>query len=105
MGTDSLYVVGACATEGLTDKEVNGDRWRFLYPTVPLIYQISNYPELGKEMSMFAPSTSTPQLVILGQDSKIAFSHQGLLTEDTIRVEIRKALNGFGNLQQVKKTG
>ncbi|MDA3885987.1 MAG: T9SS type A sorting domain-containing protein [Candidatus Delongbacteria bacterium] len=54
-------------------------------------------------MSMFAPSFGTPQLIIIGQDSKVTFSHQGYITEDSIRVEIRKALNGFGNLQQVKK--
>lgn len=104
MGTDSLYVVGACTTDGLTDKELNGDRWRFLYPVAPLIYQISNYGELGKEMSMFAPSYNTPHLVIIGQDSKVVFSHLGYIDETGIRVEIRKALDSFGNLQQVKKS-
>lgn len=71
--------------------------------TIPLTYQISNYNELGKEIKMFSSGIGTPELVIIGQDSKLVFSHFGYITEEEIRVEIRKALNGFGNLQQVKK--
>ncbi|NOR46298.1 MAG: T9SS type A sorting domain-containing protein [Candidatus Delongbacteria bacterium] len=104
IGTDSLYIVGASATDGYSDKDLNGGFWRTIYVDT-LTYQISNYNELGKEMPMFSTTQYTPQLVIIGQDSKVVFSHFGYITETDIRVEIRKALDGFGNLQQIKKTG
>ena len=102
MGRDSLYIVGACTGDNITDRDLNGNGWRTKY-AVPLIYQISNYGELGKEMSMFSATQYTPQLVIIGQDLKITFSHQGYITPDEIKIELQKAFGRFGNLHQVKK--
>ena len=102
-GTDSLYIVGVCSRDGYTDKDLNGEMWRDLYG-VGLNYQISNYNDLGKEASMFEPNEYSYPLVIIGQDSKIVFSNLGYFAEDDIRPEIQKALDGFGNLQQIKKT-
>ncbi|MBN2789364.1 MAG: T9SS type A sorting domain-containing protein [Candidatus Delongbacteria bacterium] len=102
IGTDSVYFIGATPTQGFSDKDLNGDFWRNIY-NAGLKYQISNHDELGKEMVMFSTTQYTPQLVIIGQDSKLVFSHFGMIDEDSIRVEIRKALDGFGNLQQTRK--
>lgn len=54
-------------------------------------------------MPMFASSTATPQLVIIGKDSRLVFSHYGYIVEDDIRAAIEAALKGFGDLHQVEK--
>ena len=98
--------MGVASRDGFSDKELNGESWRH-FESARLNYQISNYDELGKELFMFGAWEYDYPFVIIGQDSKITFSHlnsTGSLSEDTMRLEIRKALDGFENLHQVKKT-
>ena len=97
-----MYIVGVCTRDGFSDRDLNGKSWRDnIYGFFN--YQISNYRELGKEASMFEPNTYSYPLVVIGQNSKVLYTNFGYYTEDDIRPEIRKALDGLGNLQQVKK--
>jgi hypothetical protein len=58
---------------------------------------------MGKEMPMFASSAATPQLVIIGKDSRLVFSHYGYIVEEDIRAAIEAALKEFGDLHQIEK--
>jgi hypothetical protein len=68
-----------------------------------LNYPISNFSGLGKEMKMFSREGYTPTLVIIGRNSRIAYSYEGYITEEDLRIEISNALDSFGVLQQVEK--
>jgi hypothetical protein len=52
---------------------------------------------------MFAGSTATPQLVIIGKNSRVVFSYYGYIVESDIRSAIESALKEFGDLQQIEK--
>ncbi len=52
---------------------------------------------------MFAGSTATPQLVIIGRNSRLVFSYYGYIVEDDIRAAIESAIKEFGDLHQVGK--
>jgi len=54
-------------------------------------------------MPMFAGSTATPQLVIIGKNSRVVFSYYGYIVESDIRSAIDSALKEFGDLQQIEK--
>jgi len=52
---------------------------------------------------MFASSAATPQLIIIGKNSRLGFSYYGYIGEDDIRAAIESALKEFGDLQQIGK--
>lgn len=54
-------------------------------------------------MPMFAGSTATPQLVIIGKNSRVVFSYYGYIVESDIRSAIESALKEFCDLQQIEK--
>jgi len=97
-----LYIAGANTIEGFSYKDLNGEFWRYKY-SANLNYPLSNIEDLGREFSMFASSTATPQLVIIGKNSRLVFSYYGYVVEDDIRAAIETALKEFGDLQQIEK--
>jgi len=97
-----LYIAGANTVEGFSYKDLNGEFWRYKY-SANLNYPLSNIEDLGSEFSMFAGSAATPQLVIIGKNSRLVFSYYGYIVEDDIRAAIESALKEFGDLQQVGK--